>query len=61
MCVCACALTYIHVCIGCSFVDAEEDIRLSSEKLQRLGWRYRALDEILIDSVKSYQDAGLLD
>lgn len=34
---------------------------MSSEKLQKLGWRYRALDEMLIDSVKSFQDAGLLN
>ncbi|XP_015879965.3 cinnamoyl-CoA reductase 1 [Ziziphus jujuba] len=45
-----------------NFVDVEEEVTLSSEKLlQRLGWRYRSLDETLIDSVKSYQDNGLLD
>jgi nucleoside-diphosphate-sugar epimerase len=44
-----------------NFVDVEEEVRMSSEKLQRLGWRYRALDETLIDSVKSYKDAGLLN
>ncbi|XP_060673671.1 cinnamoyl-CoA reductase 1 isoform X1 [Ziziphus jujuba] len=43
------------------FVDVEEEINLSSGKLQRLGWRYRSLDETLVDSLKSYQHAGLLD
>ena len=44
-----------------SFVDVGEDIRLNCEKLQTLGWRYRPLEESLIDSVKSYEVAGLLD
>ncbi|XP_062029214.1 cinnamoyl-CoA reductase 1-like [Rosa rugosa] len=43
-----------------NFVEVEEDIKVSSAKLQRLGWSYRALDETLIDSVESYREAGLL-
>ncbi|KAJ4964314.1 hypothetical protein NE237_024253 [Protea cynaroides] len=41
--------------------EGSEGLKLSSEKLQRLGWRYRPLEEILMDSVKSYQESGLLD
>ncbi|KAK4853558.1 hypothetical protein QYF36_010829 [Acer negundo] len=33
----------------------------SSEKLQRLGWSYRPLEETLIDSVESYRKAGILN
>ncbi|XP_062028159.1 cinnamoyl-CoA reductase 1-like [Rosa rugosa] len=43
-----------------NFVEVDEDIKVSSAKLQRLGWSYRALDETLIDSVESYREAGLL-
>ncbi|XP_008453022.1 cinnamoyl-CoA reductase 1-like isoform X2 [Cucumis melo] len=38
-----------------------EPISLSSEKLQRLGWKYRALEETLADAVQSFQDAGMLE
>ncbi|KAG6785531.1 hypothetical protein POTOM_007092 [Populus tomentosa] len=44
-----------------SFTEEEEGINLSSEKLQRLGWSYRPLEETLIDSVESYQKTGILD
>ncbi|XP_010269754.1 PREDICTED: cinnamoyl-CoA reductase 1-like [Nelumbo nucifera] len=40
-------------------VMAEENY--SSEKLQKLGWKYRSLEESLSDSVRSYQEAGILD
>jgi len=33
---------------------------LSSQKLQSLGWKFRPLEETLIDSVESYKEAGLL-
>jgi hypothetical protein len=33
----------------------------SSEKLQRLGWKFRALEEMLKDSVESYMAAGILN
>lgn len=45
----------------CSFIDIDEEMSTSSEKLQRLGWRFTPLDETLADSLKSYRDAGLLD
>lgn len=44
-----------------SFTEVQEELRLSSEKLQRLGWSYRPLKDTLIDSVESYRQAGLLD
>lgn len=44
-----------------NFTEVENEGRVSSEKLQRLGWRYRPLEETLIDSVESYRAAGLLD
>ncbi|XP_054779611.1 cinnamoyl-CoA reductase 1-like isoform X1 [Prosopis cineraria] len=44
-----------------SFIEVDDRIRLSSEKLQRLGWRYRPLEETLVDSVESYKAAGLLE
>ncbi|KAI5596483.1 hypothetical protein BDE02_02G004000 [Populus trichocarpa] len=44
-----------------SFTEEDEGINLSSEKLQRLGWSYRPLEETLIDSVESYQKTGILD
>ncbi|KAL5707199.1 hypothetical protein ACHQM5_025280 [Ranunculus cassubicifolius] len=34
---------------------------LNTEKLQRLGWRYRSLEETIVDSVKNYQEKGLLE
>lgn len=44
-----------------SYIEVDDNSRLSSEKLQRLGWRYRPLEETLIDSVESYKKAGLLE
>lgn len=44
-----------------NFTEAPEEVRFSSEKLQRLGWSYRPLKETLIDSVESYRKAGLLE
>ncbi|XP_034676959.1 cinnamoyl-CoA reductase 2-like isoform X4 [Vitis riparia] len=44
-----------------NFTEGEETENLSSEKLQRLGWNYRPLEETLVDSIKSYKEAGILD
>ncbi|KAL2499200.1 NAD(P)-binding Rossmann-fold superfamily protein [Abeliophyllum distichum] len=43
------------------FTEGTEMENLSSEKLQRLGLKYRPLEETLVDSVESYKQAGLLD
>ncbi|KAM1023925.1 hypothetical protein ACFX2I_037145 [Malus domestica] len=43
-----------------NFVEVEEQPRLSSEKLQRLGLSFRPLKETLTGSVESYKEAGLL-
>ncbi|XP_057454118.1 cinnamoyl-CoA reductase 2-like isoform X2 [Lotus japonicus] len=42
------------------FTEVDSYRRLTSEKLQRLGWKSRPLEETLIDSVESYREAGLL-
>ncbi|XP_010413837.1 PREDICTED: cinnamoyl-CoA reductase 1 [Camelina sativa] len=44
-----------------SYIEAEERVKLSSEKLQKLGWTYRPLEETLADSVESYRKAKLVD
>ncbi|XP_042494918.1 cinnamoyl-CoA reductase 1-like [Macadamia integrifolia] len=44
-----------------NFTEVDEGAKLSSEKLLRLGLKYRSLEETLVDSVKSYQESGLLD
>ncbi|XWS14335.1 hypothetical protein CRYUN_Cryun35bG0001100 [Craigia yunnanensis] len=44
-----------------SFIEVGEGDMLSSEKLQRLGWSYRPLEETLVDSIESYKKAGILD
>ncbi|GFQ00254.1 cinnamoyl-coa reductase 2 [Phtheirospermum japonicum] len=44
-----------------SFKEGEElGPKLSSEKLQGLGWKYRPLTETLVDSVEMYKQAGLI-
>ncbi|PPS01230.1 hypothetical protein GOBAR_AA19427 [Gossypium barbadense] len=49
-----------HLCNG-SFSEGGEEDTISSEKLQRLGWSYRPLEETLVDSIESYKKAGILD
>ncbi|KAK5832723.1 hypothetical protein PVK06_016526 [Gossypium arboreum] len=44
-----------------SFSEGGEEDTISSEKLQRLGWSYRRLEETLVDSIESYKKAGILD
>ncbi|KAE8057448.1 hypothetical protein FH972_014140 [Carpinus fangiana] len=53
---------YPHYNYPKNFIEVQEEGgRLSSEKLQRLGFSYRPLKETLIGSVESYREAGLLD
>ncbi|XP_022765997.1 cinnamoyl-CoA reductase 1-like [Durio zibethinus] len=46
-----------------SFIEGGDEMSqmLSSEKLQRLGWSYRSLEETLVDSIESYKKAGIVD
>ncbi|KAM1023939.1 hypothetical protein ACFX2I_037153 [Malus domestica] len=39
----------------------EEEKNVSSDKLQRLGWSYRPLEETLVDSIEGYRKASVLD
>ncbi|CAM8974995.1 unnamed protein product [Rhodiola kirilowii] len=43
------------------FKEVELPGRVSSEKLQKLGWTYRPLEETLADSIESYKQVGFLD
>lgn len=43
-----------------SFTKVDEELKLSSGKLQNLGWKYRPLEEIIRDSVKNYEETGIL-
>uniref|UniRef100_A0A7N2QYJ3 NAD-dependent epimerase/dehydratase domain-containing protein n=1 Tax=Quercus lobata TaxID=97700 RepID=A0A7N2QYJ3_QUELO len=44
-----------------NYTEVPEEGRLSSEKLQKLGWSFRPLKETLTDSVESYRKAGIVD
>nr|XP_016439332.1 PREDICTED: cinnamoyl-CoA reductase 2-like [Nicotiana tabacum] len=43
------------------FTDVMEEGSYSTEKLQKLGWKCRPLEETLIDAVESYKQAGIFD
>ncbi|KAL7261558.1 hypothetical protein ACSBR1_000071 [Camellia fascicularis] len=43
------------------FTEGKEEEKLSSEKLQKLGWSYRLIEETLVDSIEICRLAGLLD
>ncbi|KAJ1410064.1 hypothetical protein SESBI_22300 [Sesbania bispinosa] len=43
-----------------NYTEVDDYRMLSTEKLQGLGWKYRPLEETIIDSVESYREAGLL-
>ncbi|XP_047313459.1 cinnamoyl-CoA reductase 1-like [Impatiens glandulifera] len=42
------------------FSDEKNGNEISSEKLQKLGWTFRALEETLVDSVNNYKEDGIL-
>ncbi|KAF8406749.1 hypothetical protein HHK36_008841 [Tetracentron sinense] len=44
-----------------NLTEVDEDLKLSSEKLQKLGWKFRPLEESFVDSVRNYQENGILD
>lgn len=50
----------MFLCTYDSFTEVEEEVKLSSEKLQKLGWKYRPLEETVDDAVRSYEERGLL-
>uniref|UniRef100_A0A1J3DWJ3 Cinnamoyl-CoA reductase 1 n=1 Tax=Noccaea caerulescens TaxID=107243 RepID=A0A1J3DWJ3_NOCCA len=43
------------------YVEVEERPTMSSEKLHKLGWAFRPLEETLVDSVESYRKAKIVD
>ncbi|KAL7244607.1 hypothetical protein ACSBR2_000058 [Camellia fascicularis] len=43
------------------FTEGKEEEKLSSEKLPKLGWSYRPIEETLVDSIEICRLAGLLD
>ncbi|XP_047327170.1 cinnamoyl-CoA reductase 1-like [Impatiens glandulifera] len=44
------------------FIEKDgEEKKISSEKLQKLGWTFRPLEETVVDSVESYKGYGILD
>jgi hypothetical protein len=42
-------------------MEVEENKENNSEKLQKLGWTFRPIEETLRDSVESYKAFGLLN
>ncbi|CAK9178277.1 unnamed protein product [Ilex paraguariensis] len=44
-----------------NFTEAKDGLKLNSEKLQNLGWKYRALEETIVDAVKNLEESGLLN
>eukprot|EP00268_Persea_americana_P052468 TRINITY_DN5873_c0_g1_i2.p1 TRINITY_DN5873_c0_g1~~TRINITY_DN5873_c0_g1_i2.p1 ORF type:complete len:329 (+),score=59.90 TRINITY_DN5873_c0_g1_i2:190-1176(+) len=41
--------------------DGDGNMKISSEKLKRLGWQCRPLEETLVNTVECFQKAGLLN
>jgi len=41
-----------------SFSGGMPSMDMSSEKLLNLGWKYRSLEESLVDAVKNYEERG---
>ncbi|XP_021717790.1 cinnamoyl-CoA reductase 2-like [Chenopodium quinoa] len=52
---------YPHYNYPKTLIEVADGDGVSSEKLQKLGWSYRPLEETLVDSVESYKKLGLLD
>ncbi|CAK9163759.1 unnamed protein product [Ilex paraguariensis] len=43
------------------FTEVKDGVKLNSQKLQNLGWKYRPLEETIIDAVKDFEESGLLN
>ena len=41
-------------------VDVDYNVAFTSEKLKNIGWKPRKLEETLVESIESYEKAGLL-
>ncbi|XXG45467.1 hypothetical protein AAC387_Pa02g0541 [Persea americana] len=44
-----------------NYIEVDPEGKLSSDKLKRLGWECRSLEETIADSVEYYQEAGILN
>ncbi|KAJ6708567.1 REDUCTASE putative-RELATED [Salix koriyanagi] len=49
---------YPHCYYPKSFAGGLPSMDMNSEKLQTLGWKYRSLEESLVDTVKNYEERG---
>ncbi|KAK2660985.1 hypothetical protein Ddye_007518 [Dipteronia dyeriana] len=52
---------YPHYNYPKSYTDGGEEPKMSAEKLQKLGWNCRPLEDTLIDSIEHYKAAGFLE
>ncbi|KAL5557665.1 hypothetical protein UlMin_033876 [Ulmus minor] len=43
-----------------SFSEGKDDVKLSSQKLLSLGFKFRALEDTIVDSVKTFEENGVL-
>ncbi|KAJ0702140.1 putative cinnamoyl-CoA reductase [Helianthus annuus] len=43
------------------FIDRLDIPPLNSKKLLKLGWNYRPLEETIVDTIKNYEETGLLE
>lgn len=44
-----------------SYVEVEHNITYNTEKLQKLGWSFRPIEETIRDSVECYGALGILN
>ncbi|XP_076924744.1 cinnamoyl-CoA reductase 1-like [Bidens hawaiensis] len=42
------------------FIESTDTTKITSQKIEELGWRYRSLEETIVDSVEFYAQNGLL-
>ena len=47
--------------MACSFVEFEGGNKYDTEKLQKLGWTYRPMEETLRDSIECHRRLGILN
>ena len=51
----------LDVLVYDSYTEVEEGLKFSPKKLESLGWKYRPLEETLVDAIKNFEEKGLLD